>query len=272
MRIAVTGYTGRLGGYLWREMGCDPLICDITVPESVYQAISNIRPDVVIHCAAYTNVDRSEQEPDVVMETNVDGTRNLRTVFDGKIIHISTDYIFDGVKGPYSEKSPPNPISTYGLSKYRAENIIFDGRKDDVIVRTTVLYGNTEKDDFVSRMLNSLSVKGIPVRVTKSIFGTPTYIPHLAKALVQLAEMDTRFIPVVNIAGREVLSRYEFALMIAKVFSFDREMVKYTTKVPGIAPRPRKAGLKTDYAEGIGLPIYSVHEGLEDLYCALEYV
>ena len=277
MKIGITGHTGRLGGELWK-MGCEPLMCDIRIPKSVYQAVSTVKPDVIIHCAALTNVDYCETNQKEAKCINVDGTRNLRMGYNGKIIHISTDYIFDGKRGPYSEHAIANPISVYGQTKYNAERVISRGRADgmfpdDVIVRTTILYGNIEKNDFVSTILKNLSLyRDIPVKVTKSVSGNPTYIPHLAEALINIAERDTRFAPVINVAGRDTLTRYEFALMIAHVFNCDKEMVKYTTKVSGIAPRPRKAGLKTKYAEGMEIPIYSAHEGLEDLYCALEYV
>ena len=277
MKIGITGHTGRLGGELWKR-GCEPLMCDIRLPESVYQAVSNVKPDVIIHCAALTNVDYCETNQKEAKTINVDGTRNLRMGYNGKIIHISTDYIFDGKRGPYSEHATPNPISVYGQTKYNAEKIISRGRADgmfpdDVIIRTTILYGNTEKNDFVSTVLKGLTFhKDLPIKVTKAVSGSPTYVPHLADALINIAERDTRFSPVINVAGREVLTRYEFALMIAHVFNCDKSMVQYTMKVPGAATRPMKAGLKTAYAEGMDIPIYSVHEGLEDLYCALEYV
>jgi dTDP-4-dehydrorhamnose reductase len=164
----------------------------------------------------------------------------------------------------------------YGESKLASEKVLLgDSRFDhpeDVVVRTTILYGDHHKIDFVSKVVHSLAIYNMPMKVTKSLFGTPTYIPHLAEALLDIAERDTRYSPVINVAGREVLSRYEFALMIAKVLRCDPEMITPTIKIPGVAPRPKKAGLKTDYAEGMGIPIYSVHEGLKDLYLKLDYV
>ena len=278
MKIAITGHTGRLGGELWRRE-LEPLMCDITVPQSVYQAVRNVKPDVIIHCAAFTDVDYCEGENarKMVMDINVNGLKNLRMAFDGKIVHISTDYVFDGQKGPYHERSIANPISVYGESKLASEKVLLGDSRfdhpDDVVVRTTIFYGNTEKEDFVSKVIKHFSFyRDMPIKVTKSVSGSPTYIPHLADALINIAERDTRYSAVINVAGREVYTRYEFALMIANVFNYDPEMIKPTPKVPGVAPRPKKAGLKTDYAEGMGIPIYSVHEGLEDLYFKLNYV
>jgi dTDP-4-dehydrorhamnose reductase len=279
MKIAITGHTGRLGGELWREWELEPLMCDITVPQSVYQSIQNVKPDVVIHCAAFTDVDYCEGEDarKMVMDINVNGLKNLRMAFDGKIVHVSTDYIFDGLKGPYHEKSIANPISVYGESKLASEKVLLGESRldfpDDVVVRTTILYGNKEKDDFVSKILNHCSFyRDMPIKVTKLVSGNPTYIPHLAEALINIAERDTRYSAVINVAGREIYTRYEFALMIAKVFNCDPDMIKPTNKIPGVASRPKKAGLKIDYAERMGIPIYSVYEGLEDLYCSMDYV
>lgn len=223
--IAVTGHRGRLGSELVRA-GCIPLECDITSPKEVISVISDLNPDVLIHCAAITDVDECElslfSKATIVNGTSINIIRNN---FNGRFIYISTDYVFDGKNGPYSEYSLPNPICQYGNSKLFGEEVLreFD-LPYDTIVRTTILYGGCSKKlDFVSTVLDAIS-KDIPVELPTNLFGNPTYIPHLVEALLFLA--ITKSPPkILNVAGDGVISRYEFGLMIANIFGYDRKSV-----------------------------------------------
>ena len=264
MKVAVTGASGRLGNELIKY-DCSPIYADIASPKQLKKEIDIINPDTIIHCAAITDVNGVEKflYKDA-QRVNVVGTSCLRTVFDGQIIYLSTDYVFDGQRGPYTETDKPNPISVYGNSKYMGERIIQENQKpSDIIVRTTILYGNNTKPDFVKSILKKL--KGTETfDVTTSVYGTPTYIPHLADAILQLCEMKSA--PrIVNIAGKDCMSRYTFAKLIAEVFELDGDLIIPTKKVYGDAPRPKKAGLVTKLAEKLELPIYSVREGLEEM-------
>jgi len=264
MKIAVTGASGRLGGELLKY-DCSPIYADIASPKQLKKEIDAINPDTIIHCAAITDVDGAERflYKDV-QRVNVVGTSCLRTVFDGRIIYLSTDYVFDGQRGPYSETDKPNPISVYGNSKYMGERIIQENQYPaDTIVRTTILYGNSSKPDFVKSILKKLKGRET-FEVTTSVYGTPTYIPHLADGILQLCEMKSN--PrIVNIAGKDCMNRYSFAKLIAEVFEMDGDLILPTKKVYGDAPRPRKAGLVTMLAEKLELPIYPVRDGLEEL-------
>jgi dTDP-4-dehydrorhamnose reductase len=144
------------------------------------------------------------------------------------------------------------------------ERIIQDNQKPtDVIVRTTILYGNSKKSDFVKAILTKLHA-GEPFQVTKAISGTPTYVPHLAEAILQLCNMPLA--PrIINIAGKDCISRYKFAKLIAEVFELDGGLILSTKKVVGMAQRPAKAGLRITLAKKLELPIYSVKEGLEEM-------
>src|SRR5512139_2847081 len=126
MIIAVTGHKGRLGSELVR-LGCTPLDCDITEYQSIELALHLVKPDVVINCAAYTNVDACENSDEYLdaLKVNTWGVEHLRDVFDGRLIHISSDYIFKGYSGPYDEKSLEfDPVNSYGYSKVGAEVIL----------------------------------------------------------------------------------------------------------------------------------------------------
>jgi dTDP-4-dehydrorhamnose reductase len=261
--IAVTGHTGRLGSQLV-GLGCIPINADITCPKVLQSEIEGIEPDTIIHCAAITDVDKCENVlATKARKVNIVGTHILRTCFSGRIIYMSTDYVFDGRGGPYKENSNPNPISHYGTTKFMGEQIIRDHKyAKDIIVRTTILYGGN-KPDFVTGILGKFK-DGYVFEVTKALSGSPTYVPHLADALIELCHLD--WTPsVINIAGSNVLSRYEFALMIANIFGYDPRLILPTMEIKGAAPRPRNAGLKVDLAQKIGLPIYSVMDGLTEM-------
>jgi dTDP-4-dehydrorhamnose reductase len=187
MVICVTGYQGRLGSELVR-LGCEPLDCDITDGESIELAIFHKKPDVIINCAAYTNVDGCEDTETYkhALSVNTWGVGKLRDIFDGRLIHISSDYIFSGRDGPYAETyTKIDPVNGYGFSKVGAEVLLgTHEKKDTIIVRTTGLYGGcSEQHDFAKLVLNCLS-KGEQLRVTNSLRGNQTYVPHLAEALM----------------------------------------------------------------------------------------
>jgi dTDP-4-dehydrorhamnose reductase len=268
MKIGVTGYKGRLGNELCNR-GCIPLICDVTETPQVKAILDLEKPDVIIHCASITDVDGSENKRYKEAErVNKIGTFILRSLFDGQIVYMSTDYVFNGLNGAYSENSRPNPICQYGYTKLLGEEIILAHKNSrDVVVRTTILYGGW-KPDFVTKILDSLELS-VPFWVTTKLRGSPTYVPHLAEALLKLCELPTS--PrIVNIAGDNVLSRYEFAVMIANIFGYNSELIKPSNDVPGMAFRPRHAGLKTNLAKKLKLPIYTVAEGLEAMKIRIE--
>lgn len=259
--IAITGYEGRLGQELIKR-GCVPLICDVTKPKTIMKSIGEVCPDIIIHCAAKTDVDKCERHKDEAFEVNARGTYNLRECFPGgKIIYISTDYVFDGTTGVYKETDRPSQaekLCQYGFTKLLGEEILSDA---DTIVRTTLLYGSDVKGDFVTNILEQLEY-GEVFGVTKCLHGTPTYVPHLAEAIMMLLH----YYPmphIINISGSDVLSRYEFALMIASVFGHNgkKKLIQPTNEV-GKVRRPRHAGLSVHLAKKIGLPIYTAIEGL----------
>ena len=265
-RICVTGADGNLGKELV-GIGCVPLAFDITNISQIQDELKKVEPDVIINCAAKSHVDECENREGekLAIAVNTRGIANLREVYDGQIIHLSTGYVFNGKRGPYKESGKPSPLQGYGFSKWAGE-VIFQSykRPNDVIVRTMGLYGG-HKPDFVSMVLGALE-KEEEIAIFKDMKFNVTYIPHLAKALMEL--VDVQDPPkIVNIAGKEVLSRYDFAKKVAQKFGYDQ---RYITSIPMkdvddvfVAARPKNAGLKTDLAEKIGLSIYSVIDGLE---------
>jgi len=271
MEISVTGYKGRLGSELVKA-GCTPIVVDITNRGSIIAVIDDVQPDVIINCAALTDVDACEGDEyyKKAVAVNTFGVNKLRDEFDGLLIHMSTDYIFNGKRGPYSEKYYKyDPVNDYGLTKIAGESVLQTHWKSNtIIVRTTGLYGGSSgKHDFFQLVKQHLA-EGQELGVTKMLKGNQTYVPHLVEALIHLANMEQAFFhpKIINIASRDIKSRYEFALMIASVFGWDKKLLTPANNIPNWdAKRPTRGGLKTGFAEKLGLSIYTIAEGLEAL-------
>lgn len=261
--IAVTGARGRLGSELVRR-GCIPIQADVTDTVALNREVAHIKPDVVVHCAAFTDVDACELSPAYAARVNTGGVYNLIQVFSGKIIYISTDYIFDGENGPYDEAAKPRPISVYGWSKLGGEIVLKNRHhSDDLIVRTTVLFDRYSKN-FVTNIIGQLSANAI-ISLPSELFGSPTYVPHLAQAILE-ADISG----IINLAGRRVISRWRFGQMIAETMNYDREKIIATRDIAGRAPRPLRGGLRVDKAISLGLPIRDPIDGLREIVDAVE--
>lgn len=268
MNIGVLGATGRLGSQLV-SMGATPIKADVLNKELRLPK----ELDVVINCAAYTHVDDAESDEGYKRAVAVN-YRAVQTIYDAcqhidaHLIHISTDYVFGGNYGPYSEdtripKENDQPINAYGLTKLAGEAVLLDSY-GATIVRTTGLYGGVSgKHDFLKHVVTVLQA-GIQFSVTDTLIGNQTYIPHLAEAVLRLCGRPSK--PnLIHIASSNVMSRYEFAHLIASIFDLDDRLIRSTSSamVPGwVAKRPERAGLATDYARSLGLPIYSVIKGV----------
>ena len=233
--------------------GVDYSPIDIASSKSVKSVVKDFCPDFIINAAAYTNVDGCETERELSWLINVTGVENL--VKYGKscnahLIHISSDYIFDGKNGPYSEDEIPNPISHYGKEKLAAENAVIAGRIKHTIVRTNVLYGATQfgRPDFVKWVYNSLSEKQ-NIRIVKDQINNPTYIDDLSNAISKIIELGKE--GVYNVGGAELLSRLEFTYKIADFFNLDKSLITpiETSELNQPAPRPLNSGLINMKAE-----------------------
>lgn len=272
MRVGITGPKGRLGSQLVLVGGI-PMSCDITDKEDIAMTVAMVKPDVIINCAAYTKVDKCETDEGwkQAVAVNLRGVENLRSMYSGRLIHISTDYIFNGRGGPYAETYKEyDPINMYGSSKLGGEIALLnpeDKTKETCIVRTTGLYGATMSKDDVANMIIERLSEGRYVTMTNELMGNQTYIPHLAEALMKLTSMEWKH-KVIHIGSEEVISRYEFALMIASVFGLDKSLISYCRNkdvLGWVAQRPKKGGLKTNVAKRMRLPIYTVLDGIRRL-------
>jgi len=226
---------------------------DITSKKDVKKIVHSVEPDIIVNCAAMTNVDACETERELAWKLNAEGVEHLIEAArkgNARIFHISTDYIFDGKSGPYDELSRPEPLSYYGKTKLASENALLVSGLDYFIARTMVLYGTgiNVKPNFALWLIQNLE-KSLPVRIVDDQFGNATLVDDLAHGLLGAIELEKS--GIYNIAGRDILSRYEFALRLAKVFDFEPGLIVpiKTAQLRQPAPRPMKSGLITLKAE-----------------------
>jgi len=219
VRIGITGAGGQLGRELEElcgSTGCDllawtRLVLDVTDQEAVSRCVEETRPDVIVHCAAYTTVDDCERDAERAFRINAIGTENVARAarrVGAKLVYISTDYVFDGRKGAaYKETDTPNPINVYGASKLEGERRASQCHDRLFIVRTSWLYG-IHGPNFVKTMI-SLAREGRPIRVVADQVGSPTWCRDLAEAILKLVSTDA--FGVYHISGSGQCSWYSFA-------------------------------------------------------------
>jgi dTDP-4-dehydrorhamnose reductase len=245
----------------------DYIQCDITEREKIKKCVQSFYPDFIINAAAYTGVDKSETEREQAWKVNVRAVEYISETaraIDAHIIHISSDYIFDGKNGPYSEDAVPNPLSYYGRTKLASENALKISGALYTILRTNVLYGTspTSRPDFVKWVVNSLKNKQ-QIRIVTDQINNPTFIDDLIQAVSKIIEFNKT--GIFNIGGREFLSRHEFTNIIAEYFNLDKTLIEPILKkdLNQAARRPLKSGLITLKAQTeLGYKPHTIEEAL----------
>jgi dTDP-4-dehydrorhamnose reductase len=270
-RVLITGSNGLLGQKLVELLSNSPnylLLLTSRQPASVFTsdqlqyrqldttrrsdvdaAVGEFEPEVIVNAAAMTNVDACETEREKAWRSNVTGVENLlhaAKLSGARLVHISTDYVFDGKNGPYSETDRPNPICYYGRTKLASENLVTTSGLPATVIRTMVLYGiaRNVKANFALWLLANLKAEK-PVRVVDDQIGNPTIAEDLAYGILKVIELER--LGLYHVAGPDLVSRYEFALALAKIFGFNKKLITpvktATMKQP--AARPLKSGLIT---------------------------
>jgi dTDP-4-dehydrorhamnose reductase len=221
---------------------------DITDATAVREAVLSLRPRTIFNLAAWTNVDAAEARPDDARRLNAEAPQILAQAaaeVGAMIVHISTDFIFDGANpGLYVEDDPPSPASVYGRTKAEGEALVRAAAPDrHLVVRTAWLYGAGGRN-FVLAILGAAR-KGGPLKVVADQAGCPTWTEDLAEALLALVEKDAR--GTFHACGAGEATRWEQAVEIVRAVGLSVEIEKVTTTPqPGIAPRPAHAVLATD--------------------------
>lgn len=234
---------------------------DVGDSGSVWRAFTRERPDVVVNCAAYTDVDGAEGDFEAAERVNVEGARFVAlgaAEVGASVVYPSTDYVFDGLKGaPYIESDATHPLSVYGQTKATGEAETAEANQRYYIVRSSWLFGTAGRN-FVETMLALGHDQG-DVVVVRDQVGCPTYTAHLADALIRL--IDTSAFGIHHIAGGGECSWFEFAEEIFRQSSLEVRMMSMTTaELNRPAPRPPYSVLTTERTEAIYLPDWQ--EGL----------
>jgi len=240
---------------------------DLRDPAEVRSVLYDLRPEVVLCSAAQPNVELCEVEPEATRQINVIGLQNLLTVTAGisaGLVYFSSEYVFDGLQGPYTEQDSCNPLNEYGIQKLECERMIAAQMDRFIIGRVSGVY-DWEKNgkNFVARFIDTLrSSRTIEVPFDQVI--TPTFAPSLARAVRHLVEHSNW--DLFHLSGPLPMPRIEFAHLIAETFGLDQSLI-VPTPTSGLklrATRPRSAGLKTDKAQSLlDFPVLGPGEGLK---------
>lgn len=267
MKVLITGANGLIGqgliNYLSRDKNnqitatsrrtviTNQDISTFTV-DLVYADINKLmdtlKPDTLIHCAAIASPDACEVDRFASQRMNVDVTSRLAAAckdYSVKMVFISTDLIFDGIKGNYTEEDKPMPINFYGVTKADAENAIMSSGINAAIIRTSMVYGynlRIARKNIIVRIIESLS-KGKPFRIAADQIRTPTYIDDLTGAISKIAQGE--FTGIFNIAGEETIAVKDFARLLVDSFSLDPSLLipVKTKDLPDPAVRPLNTSL-----------------------------
>ncbi|MCB0843223.1 MAG: SDR family oxidoreductase [Bacteroidetes bacterium] len=227
-------------GYLYQNL-------DLNDEEGWATLFETFQPTELIHTAAITQVDQCEVDRDICDAINVKAVETLAKFckkHNTRLIHISTDFVFDGENGPYKEIDPPNPLSYYGHSKLKAENDIIQSGVDYAILRTMLLYGVTpgmSRSNLVLWVRKSL-MEGTPIKVVGDQFRCPTLAEDLARATVSAITSDAK--GLFHVSGAEMMSIIDIAYTVADFWKLDRSLISETDSLSlnQKAKRPPKTG------------------------------
>ena len=266
-KILITGSTGQLGNSLGNVFKSrydlvftsrtkpnknTNYFLDITNSLLVKDMVSAISPDIIINLAALTNVDLCESNPDLAHAINFQGVKNLVNVFKGPIIHLSTDYVFDGKLGLYKENDITNPINVYGVTKYKAEKILLEKSKESLVIRTNVLYDyqSKAKSSFLNWVVDSLK-RGEKIKVVDDQFNNPTWTDSISVVIDRAIKADLN--GLIHWGDFDWISRYDFANKIADKFNLQSNLIEpiKTEELNQVAPRPLNGGLDTTLAQDL---------------------
>lgn len=241
---------------------------DITDQKQVHEVLSEVKPDYIIHTAAMTNVDQCEFEKEACWQLNVKAVEYLAEASNKNnsfLLHLSTDFIFDGLNGPYDERAEPRPLSFYGESKLAAERVLQESPIRWSIARTVLVYGiahDMSRSNIILWVKKSLESQK-QIQVVDDQWRTPTLAEDLAMGCYGLVKNEAE--GIFNISGKDLLTPYQMALQTAEYFRLDKSFINRADSSTFTQPakRPPKTGFIIDKArEVIGYDPHSFEEGI----------
>lgn len=294
MKVLITGTNGLLGQYLVRDCvqkgytviatgrgdcrlspatlgNAAYMIMDITDQQQVRSVITETQPDIIVHGAAMAQPDACELDKEACRLTNVSATGYIceaAALTGAKVIYVSTDFVFNGKEGPYTEEDHPDPVNFYGQSKLDGEYLVWQLEKW-AIVRTILVYGNIlhgTRSNVVTWVKDNLE-KGKSIKVVSDQVRTPTYVEDLSKAILLIIEKDAE--GLYHIGGREVLTPWDIALQVADFFNLDKSLMEKVDAAVFTQPalRPLKTGFVIKKAQqDLGYEPVSFKEGIEKMF------
>ncbi|KAI9294677.1 NAD-P-binding protein [Neoconidiobolus thromboides FSU 785] len=276
--IIITGASGLLGrkvyqviksegkfkniiGLAFSRAEDDLIKIDLTNTEQVKQLFDTYKPNVVIHCAAERFPDKVESNPEETIKLNVQATKELGLLckqYNTRLIYISSDYVFDGVKPPYSPNDLPNPLNFYGKTKHEGEKELISIDFDLVILRVPVLYGETKylKESAINCLIESVKSSDKQIKMDHLMPRYPTYVGDIAKLCKNLSDRN-RFPNLPNIlhfSNTKVHSKYEICVIFAKLLNVNMDhIIPVTEKVNDGVLRPDNVHLDITLTKELGL-------------------
>lgn len=296
MKILLTGANGMLGSGLTKQLsktnhqiiatGKGPCrlpidsygdntlyqCLDITQKEEVQAFISTIQPDIILHGAAITQIDDCELNKELCYSVNVDGARNLleaAIALHSRFCLVSTDFVFSGEGGPYTETDPTGAVNYYGHTKQIAEQLVMSSGLDWSIARTILLYGKSDpskRSNFVYWVKDNLQA-GKQIKVVNDQIRTPTYIPDLVKGILLLIEKQAK--GIYHLSGKDILTPYQMAILVAKYLHLNTELIEPVdaSTFTQIGKRPQKTGFNIEKAkQDLGYDPHSFEKALSLIF------
>lgn len=288
MEVVITGGSGFVAGSILRQIPNGIVAYTIsrqdkpdTLPEHIQwikissndkkewvDAISDIRPDVIIHTSAMADIDECEKYPDLAWEVNVGLTRTLLKSAEKqacRFIYCSTDTVFDGVKGMYTEEDIPVPLNYYAKTKVQAEQDVLQSKISHVVARLSLVMGFPVLgvgNSFLARMQKKIE-EGKSVPMPEDEYRTPIDVITVGRALIELAQNS--FEGIIHLAGNERSSRYNMAKIIAREMNWDESLIQPHVITDSMrAPRPKDASLCNTLAKSVlKTPFYNITDGIK---------
>ena len=249
-----------------------PVQFDVSAKEQVEKTFKKVKPEIVVHAATLTDVDRCETDKQLAWKINVEGTRHMveeTRKMEAFLIYISTDYVFNGNKGLYVENSRPDPINYYGFTKLKAEEYVKAMVDKYCIARTSVIFGSvpaTGKVNFALWLLNKLK-RNEKINIITDQWNSPTLNTNLAEMTIEIVERQLN--GVFHLSGATRISRYDFAMLLSKIFAFETNLIHpiKAEDLTMIAKRPKDSSLNISKAKNLlknqPIPIHSALKKLK---------